>query len=198
MKYRMDKVSYALGLSIGNNFRNAGIHEVNTEDFVRGFESVMEGKDSELSYEDAKKVVNEYFAQLQEERFENNRAAGAEYQLINSHRDDVTTLESGVQYQVLKSGDGAKPAATDTVKCHYEGSLINGTVFDSSIQRGEPATFPVNGVIKGWQEVLQLMSVGDKWRVVIPYQHAYGEQGAGQLIEPYSTLIFDIELLGIE
>lgn len=194
----MNKISYALGLSIGNNFRSAGIHEVDMKDFTEGLRSVLEGKDPEISYEEAKQVINDYFAQLQAEKYENNRAAGAEYLLINGHREDVTTLESGVQYQVLKSGDGPKPKATDTVKCHYQGSLINGTVFDSSIQRGEPATFPVNGVIKGWQEVLQLMSVGDKWRVVIPYQHGYGEHGAGQAIEPYSTLIFDIELLGIE
>lgn len=194
----MNKISYALGLSIGNNFRSAGIHEVDMKDFTEGLRSVLEGKDPEISYEEAKQVINDYFAQLQAEKYENNRAAGAEYLLINGHREDVTTLESGVQYQVLESGDGPKPKATDTVKCHYQGSLINGTVFDSSIQRGEPATFPVNGVIKGWQEVLQLMSVGDKWRVVIPYQHGYGEHGAGQAIEPYSTLIFDIELLGIE
>ncbi len=194
----MNKVSYALGLSIGNNFRNAGIHELNTEDFVRALNSVLNDEEPEISYDDAKQVVNEYFAQLQEDRYENNRAAGAEYQMINGQREGVTTLASGVQYSVLKHGNGPKPTANDTVKCHYEGSLINGTVFDSSIKRGEPATFPVNGVIKGWQEVLQLMSVGDKWRVVIPYQYAYGEHGAGQAIEPYSTLVFDIELLGIE
>ncbi|MDN4753013.1 FKBP-type peptidyl-prolyl cis-trans isomerase [Porphyromonadaceae bacterium W3.11] len=194
----MDKISYALGLSIGNNFTASGINEINVEDFAKGISDVLDKKELEMSYDEAKAVINEYFTRLQEEKFENNKAAGAEYLLINGNKRGVTTLDSGVQYEVLKNGDGQKPSVTDKVRCHYHGTLINGTVFDSSIQRGEPAVFPVNGVIMGWQEVLPMMSVGSKWRVTIPYQHAYGEQGAGQMIEPYSTLIFDIELLGIE
>lgn len=194
----MDKISYALGLSIGNNFTASGINEINVEDFAKGISDVLGKKEPDMSYDEAKNIINEYFTRLQEEKFENNKAAGAEYLLINGNKRGVTTLESGVQYEVLKSGDGEKPSATDKVRCHYHGTLINGTVFDSSIQRGEPAVFPVNGVIMGWQEVLPMMNVGSKWRVTIPYQHAYGEQGAGQMIEPYSTLIFDIELLGIE
>lgn len=194
----MDKISYSLGLSIGNNFVASGITKINAEDFLRGLTDVMENKAPQLTYDEAKVIINEYFTRLQEEKFENNKAAGAEYLLINGNKRGVTTLESGVQYEVLKNGDGEKPKATDKVRCHYHGTLINGTVFDSSVQRGEPAVFPVNGVIMGWQEVLPMMSVGSKWRVTIPYQHAYGERGAGQMIEPYSTLIFDIELLGIE
>lgn len=195
----MDKVSYALGLSIGNNFRTSGISKLEVADFVRGLADVLAERETAITYDEAKNVINHYFRQLQEERLENNKAAGAEYLLINGHREGVTTLESGVQYQVLRKGEGkVKPTATDKVRCHYHGTLINGTVFDSSVERGEPATFPVNGVIQGWQEILQLMVEGDKWRVVIPYQHAYGERGAGQAIEPYSTLIFDIELLAIE
>lgn len=194
----MDKIGYSLGLSIGNNFVSSGIKELNIEDFIMGLQDVLAGREPQISYDEAKGVIGDYFMQLREERFENNKAAGAEFLLINGNRRDVTTLPSGVQYQILTKGDGAIPKATDTVKCHYHGTLINGTVFDSSVERGQPTSFPVNGVIQGWQEVLQLMPVGSKWRVAIPYQHAYGERGAGEMIEPYSTLIFDIELLGIE
>lgn len=194
----MDKISYSLGLSIGNNFVSSGIKDLNMDDFVMGLEDVLTERDSKISYDEAKEVIGDYFMKLRDERFENNKAAGAEFLLINGNRRDVTTLPSGVQYQVLTKGEGAMPKATDTVKCHYHGTLINGTVFDSSVERGQPASFPVNGVIQGWQEILQLMPVGSKWRVAIPYQYAYGEHGAGEMIEPYSTLIFDIELLGIE
>ena len=193
----MDKISYSLGLSIGQQFQGLGIKDLNTQDFVAAIKDVLEGREPQLKYTEAKEIINDYFTKLQSERFENNKAAGAEYLLINGHRDDVTTLPSGLQYQILKKGEGATPKATDTVKCHYHGTLINGTVFDSSVDRGEPASFPVGGVIKGWQEVLQLMPVGSKWRVTIPYDLAYGERGAGQMIEPFSTLIFDIELLDI-
>ncbi|SJZ40347.1 FKBP-type peptidyl-prolyl cis-trans isomerase [Porphyromonas cangingivalis] len=194
----MDKISYALGLSIGNNFKASGVNSIAVEDFVAGLNDVLADKDPQISYEDAKVVINEYFMKLQQERFENNKAAGAEFLKINGCREDVTTLPSGLQYQVLVMGDGPKPTLSDSVKCHYHGTLINGVVFDSSVNRGEPAVFPLGGVIKGWTEILQLMPVGSKWRVTIPYDLAYGERGAGQAIEPYSTLIFDIELLGIE
>lgn len=194
----MDKVSYALGMSIANNFKAMGIEKLEVETFTKALVEVLQGKDLEMTYDEAKEVINTFFAKLQSERFENNKAAGAEYLLINGKKNGVTTLPSGVQYEVLKAGDGEKPSATDSVTCHYHGTLINGTVFDSSVQRGEPATFPVNGVIKGWQEILPMMPVGSKWRVTIPYQHAYGEHGAGEAIEPFSTLIFDIELLGID
>lgn len=194
----MDKLSYAIGLSIGHNFKADGIKIESPEDFTKALTDVIEGREEKMTLEEAKNVVSQYFQELQHERMELNMKAGAEYQMINGNKAGVTTLPSGVQYEVLKEGKGKKPSQTDKVKCHYHGTLINGTVFDSSVERGEPATFPVNGVIAGWQEVLQLMPVGSKWRVTIPYQHAYGERGAGQMIEPYSTLIFDIELLGIE
>ena len=193
----MDKISYALGLSIAQQFQSLGIKEIRNEDFIAAVNDVFGGREPQISYTDAKALINEYFTKLQSERFENNKAAGAEYLLINGHREDVVTLPSGLQYQILKKGEGRIPTATDTVKCHYHGTLINGTVFDSSVERGEPASFPVGGVITGWQEVLQLMPVGSKWRVTIPYDLAYGERGAGQMIEPFSTLIFDIELLDI-
>lgn len=194
----MDKVSYSLGLSIGNNLLSSGIKELAAEDFVRGLQTVLAGREPEVGYEEAEQVLQSYFSSLQEERFHNNKAAGQTYLAENGRREGVTTLPSGVQYEVLTEGRGPRPAVTDTVKCHYEGRLLDGKVFDSSVRRGEAATFPVGGVIKGWQEVLPLMAVGSKWRVVIPEEQAYGSHGAGQLIEPYMALIFEIELLGIE
>ena len=193
----MDKVSYALGLSIGNNFQNSGIKKLQVEDFVKGLEDVLGEKQPAISYEEAKQVINDYFTKLQQERLEINKQAGAEFLEINRHKAGVVELPSGLQYEILKQGTGAKPSASDKVKCHYHGTLINGTVFDSSVQRGEPATFGVSQVIPGWVEALQLMPVGSKWRLFIPSNLAYGEHGAGDVIEPNSTLIFDVELLDI-
>ena len=193
----MDKVSYALGLSIGNNFQNSGIKKLQVEDFVKGLEDVLGEKQPAISYEEAKQVINDYFMKLQQERLEINKQAGAEFLEINRHKAGVVELPSGLQYEILKQGTGAKPSASDKVKCHYHGTLINGTAFDSSVQRGEPATFGVSQVIPGWVEALQLMPVGSKWRLFIPSNLAYGEHGAGDVIEPNSTLIFDVELLDI-
>lgn len=193
----MDKVSYALGLSIGNNFQNSGIKNLQVEDFIKGLTDVMEEKQPAITYDEAKEVINAYFIKLQKEKMEINKKAGEEFLHINKGRAGVVELPSGLQYQVLKQGNGAKPSATDKVKCHYHGTLINGTVFDSSIQRGQPAVFGVNQVIPGWVEALQLMPVGSKWRLFIPSNLAYGEHGAGEMIEPNSTLIFDVELLDI-
>lgn len=142
-------------------------------------------------------MINAYFMKLQQEKLEINKKAGEEFLNINKGRAGVVALPSGLQYQVLKMGEGDKPKATDKVKCHYHGTLINGTVFDSSVERGQPAVFGVNQVISGWVEALQLMPVGSKWRLFIPSELAYGENGAGELIEPNSTLIFDVELLEI-
>ena len=193
----MDKVSYALGLSIGNNFQNSGIKDLQVEDFIKGLTDVMEEKQPAITYDEAKEVINEYFIKLQKEKMEINKKAGEEFLHINKGRAGVVELPSGLQYQVLKQGNGAKPSATDKVKCHYHGTLINGTVFDSSVQRGQPAVFGVNQVIPGWVEALQLVPVGSKWRLFIPSNLAYGEHGAGEMIEPNSTLIFDVELLDI-
>ena len=193
----MDKVSYALGLSIGNNFQSSGIQQLQVADFVKGLEDVLGEKQPAISYEEAKQVINDYFMKLQQERLEINKQAGAEFLEINRHKAGVVELPSGLQYEILKQGTGAKPSANDKVKCHYHGTLINGTVFDSSVQRGEPATFGVSQVIPGWVEALQLMPVGSKWRLFIPSNLAYGEHGAGDVIEPNSTLIFDVELLDI-
>lgn len=193
----MDKISYALGLSIGNNFQNSGINNLKVEDFVKGLNAVLGGSEPEISYDEAKQVINDYFMNLQKERLELNKKAGEEFLNINKGKAGVVTLPSGLQYQVLKQGEGAKPAASDKVKCHYHGTLINGTVFDSSVQRGEPAVFGVSQVIPGWVEALQLMPVGSKWRLFIPSNLAYGEHGAGDAIEPNSALVFDVELLDI-
>lgn len=193
----MDKVSYALGLSIGNNFQNSGIKCLQVEDFVQGLSDVLNEKQPAISYDEAKKVINDFFLRLHKEKLEINKKAGEEFLSINKGRAGVVTLPSGLQYQVLQQGNGEKPKATDKVKCHYHGTLINDTVFDSSVERGTPAVFGVNQVIPGWVEALQLMPVGSKWRLFIPSNLAYGENGAGEMIEPNSTLIFDVELLDI-
>ena len=164
----MDKISYALGLSIGNNFQNSGINNLQVEDFVKGLKDVLSEAQPEISYDEAKQVINDYFMNLQKERLELNKKAGEEFLNINKGKAGVVTLPSGLQYQVLKQGEGAKPTASDKVKCHYHGTLINGTVFDSSVQRGEPAVFGVSQVIPGWVEALQLMPIGSKWRLFIP------------------------------
>ena len=193
----MDKISYALGLSIANNFASSGITGVNINEFVKGLTDVIEGKELAISYEEAQQLINEYFTKLQGERIQLNKAAGEEFLAINKEREGVVTLASGLQYQILTAGTGNKPKKTDTVRCHYHGTLINGTVFDSSVQRGQPAEFGVTQVIPGWVEALQLMPVGSKWRLFIPSHLAYGERGAGEMIEPNSTLIFDVEILEI-
>ncbi len=193
----MDKVSYALGLSIGNNFQSSGINDLHIEDFVKGLKNVLSGAEPEMSYDEAKQVLNDYFTKLQKDKLELNKKAGAEFLKINKNKAGVVELPSGLQYEVLRKGTGPKPKASDQVKCHYHGTLINGAVFDSSVQRGEPATFGVSQVIPGWVEALQLMEAGSKWRLFIPSELAYGERGAGDSIEPNSTLIFDVELLDI-
>ena len=193
----MDKVSYALGLSIGNNFKSSGIDSVVMDDFMQGLSDVLEEKAPQLSYDEAKREIEAYFMDLQQKAVKLNKEAGEEFLKINAHKEGVTTLPSGLQYEVIKMGEGPKPTLSDTVICHYHGTLINGIVFDSSMDRGEPASFPLRGVIAGWTEILQLMPVGSKWKVTIPSDLAYGDRGAGEHIKPGSTLIFIIELLSI-
>ncbi|HCO68199.1 MAG TPA: peptidylprolyl isomerase [Dysgonomonas sp.] len=193
----MDKISYALGLSIGNNFLTSGINKIDIQEFTKALEDVLKGNQPSMSYDEAKSVINEYFTKLQNEKFDNNLKAGQEFLEINKKRPGVVTLPSGLQYEIIKEGNGPVPKAADQVKCHYHGTLINGTVFDSSVQRGTPATFGVSQVIQGWVEALQLMPVGSKWKLYIPSNLAYGPSGAGQSIEPNSTLIFEVEVLDI-
>ena len=192
-----DEVSYALGLSIGQNFKASGIKAITSEDFISGLQDALAEREPQMTNERAREVINQLFTRLQQEESELNAAAGKEYQEIMRHKSGVVTLPSGLQYEIIKEGKGAKPKATDKVRVHYHGTLINGIVFDSSVERGEPAEFPLNAVIPGWTEILQLMPVGSKWRVVIPSELAYGSRGAGDVIRPNMTLIFEIELLDI-
>ncbi|SHF60307.1 FKBP-type peptidyl-prolyl cis-trans isomerase [Dysgonomonas macrotermitis] len=193
----MDKISYALGLSIANNFLSSGINKLDIETFAKAIDDVLNKKQTSMNYDEAKSVINDYFTKLQDEKLDINQKAGQEFLAINKQRPEVVTLPSGLQYEIIKKGEGKIPTATDQVKCHYHGTLIDGTVFDSSVQRGTPATFGVNQVIKGWVEALQLMPVGSKWKLFIPADLAYGKQGAGQSIEPNSTLVFEVEVLDI-
>ena len=193
----MDKFSYGLGMGIGQNLLSMGVKDMSIEDFVKGISDVLSGNKTELTHSEAQKVVNEHFQKLAEEAYAVNRNAGEKFLAENAKKEGVTTLPSGLQYEVIKEGNGKKPSATDRVQCHYEGTLIDGTIFDSSIKRGEPAVFGVNQVIKGWVEALQLMQEGAKWRLYIPYDMAYGEHGAGEMIPPYSALIFDVELIKV-
>ena len=193
----MDKLSYALGLSMGNNFKSSGIQTLSVTDFANGVKAVYEGEKPEMTYDEAKQVINDFFTQMQREVNDRNRAEGEAFLAENKKKSGVVVLPSGLQYEVLTEGKGKKPAATDRVQCHYHGTLINGEAFDSSIERGEPAVFGVSQVIPGWVEALQLMPEGSKWRLFIPSDLAYGENGAGGKIAPNSTLIFDVELLKV-
>ncbi len=199
-----DRISYALGLSMGNNFRASGIETINVADFADGVAAVFSGKDLKMTYDEAKEEIRKYFTAMQERQQaeaakvgEQNRKLGEAYLADNANRPGIVTTASGLQYEVLTQGDGPVPAATDQVKVHYTGRLIDGTVFDSSVERGEPATFGVTQVIPGWVEALQIMPVGSKWRLHIPSALAYGPNGAGGVIGPDATLIFDVELLEI-
>ena len=200
----MDKVSYALGLGIGHQLLQMGADDLNIDDFAAAIKDVLAGNELKVSNRDAQQIVQDYFtkkeASLNKQRAEQGKAqkeAGEKYLAENAKKDGVITLPSGLQYQVLKKGNGKKPSAKDSVKCHYEGFLIDGTVFDSSIQRGEPAVFGLQQVIAGWTEGLQLMQEGAKYRFFIPYRLAYGEGGAGASIPPFAALVFDVELIEV-
>lgn len=201
----LDRISYALGLSMGNNFRASGISELNVQDFADGVAAVFYGATPKMTYDEAKAEIQNFFAELEkkqraaaEEAGKQNKEAGEAFLAENGKRVEVTTTPSGLQYEVLTEGDGPMPEATDQVEVHYTGKLIDGTVFDSSVDRGVPATFGVTQVIPGWVEALQLMKAGSKWRLFIPSNLAYGPNGApGSPIGPNSTLIFDVELLKV-
>lgn len=200
----LDRLSYALGLSMGNNFRSSGIETINVQDFADGVAAVFYGSQPKMSYDEAKAEIQKFFTELQAKQeasakamAEVNAKAGTEFLETNGKRAEVKTTPSGLQYEVLTEGTGAQPKASDTVKVHYTGKLIDGTVFDSSVERGEPATFGVTQVIPGWVEALQLMKAGSKWRLFIPSQLAYGPQGAGGVIGPNQTLIFDVNLIKV-
>lgn len=184
-------------MNIGANLLQSGAKNIDCEALARGLADVLKGNKTEIDPKEAGSLLNKYFTELEEAKSQEAIADGAAFLAANGQRSEVTTLPSGLQYEVIKMGDGQKPKVTDTVRCHYQGTLIDGTMFDSSIRRGKPADFPVNGVIAGWVEALQLMPVGSKWKLFVPYNLGYGAQGAGQSIPPYAALIFEVELLDI-
>lgn len=201
----MDKLSYALGIGIGSQLAGMGAKELNIDDFAQAIKDVISGSQLKVDNVEAQTLVQNFFqeqeAKQQSAAAEAGKAAKAEGEAFlaeNGKKEGIVTLPSGLQYQVLKEGDGKKPSATDQVVCHYEGTLIDGTVFDSSYQRNQPATFGLNQVIPGWTEGVQLMQEGAKYRFFIPYKLAYGERGAGAQIPPFATLVFDVELIEVK
>ena len=174
-----------------------GLENLDVEAFVKAFTEIMKKEEPSMSLEEASQHIQAYFSAKQNEMLEKNKQEGEKFLAENKKKENIVELPSGLQYEVMTEGDGAIPAATDTVQCHYHGTLIDGTVFDSSVERGTPATFGVTQVIPGWVEALQLMQVGSKWRLYIPGELAYGANGAGNLIGPNATLIFDVELLKV-
>ena len=194
----MDKISYAIGLSMGQNLMGSGVTSLEYADLAAGIKDVLEKNQPQISYQEAQQVLGKFFSELEQKIAGEAKAAGEAFLAENAKREGVKVTESGLQYEVLEATIGQKPKATDKVRVHYEGTLIDGTVFDSSYKRGESITFGLNQVIKGWTEGLQLMSIGSKFKLYLPYQLAYGERGAGANIPPYAALIFTVELLGIE
>lgn len=193
----MDKFSYSIGLGIGQNLKGMGTNDLNVEDFAQAVKDVLTGAEPAISHTEARQIVNAYFEQLEARLNAENIEKGKAFLEENKKNPNVKVLPSGLQYEVLREGNGKQPKAADRVRCHYEGTLIDGTLFDSSVQRGEPAVFGVNQVIKGWVEALQLMSEGAKWKLYIPSDLAYGANGAGEMIPPHSTLVFEVELIEV-
>lgn len=194
---QMDSVSYSLGVSVANNLKSSGFETIESSAISAAFNDVFSENDVKISEEDANALIQDYFMELSQKKSQEATNKGQAFLDENATKEGVVTTASGLQYQVLTEGQGAKPAASDEVTVHYHGTLIDGTVFDSSVERGQPATFPVGGVIQGWVEALQLMNVGSKYKLFIPSNLAYGERGAGGSIGPNETLIFEVELLSI-
>ena len=201
----MDKLSYALGLGIGRQLAQMGAEQLSIDDFAQAIKDVVAGGQLKLDETEAQVIVQEFFQKQEEkqrataaEMGKKAKEEGEKYLAENAKKEGVVTLPSGLQYLVIKEGNGKRPKATDKVKCHYEGMLVDGTLFDSSVQRGEPATFPLNQVIAGWTEGLQLMTEGSKYRFFIPYTLGYGERGAGASIPPFAAWVVDVELIEVQ
>ncbi|MHA7110144.1 FKBP-type peptidyl-prolyl cis-trans isomerase [Sunxiuqinia elliptica] len=193
----LEEFSYALGLSIASNLIQSGVKTIEPSNFMLALEDIFTGKEPKLTPEGANQILQAFMEKQQSGEGKANLEEGLKFLAENREKEGIIETASGLQYQVLEEGEGEKPSPSDQVKCHYHGTLIDGTVFDSSVQRGEPATFPVNGVIQGWVEALQMMATGSKWRLYVPSDLAYGERGAGGAIGPNTTLVFEVELLEI-
>ncbi len=204
LKTQKDKISYSVGVSVAKNFQQQGV-EVDSDIMIKGLKDVMAGGKLLLTDDEMRTTLNTYQEELRQKQAkvrdaaaEKNGKAGEAFLAANKKKKDVVTLPSGLQYKILKAGDGRKPTDKDTVECNYRGTLINGTEFDSSYSSGKPVSFKVTGVIPGWTEALKLMSVGSKWQLFVPHQLAYGERGAGNRIGPREVLIFEVELVAIK
>lgn len=195
---QMDSVSYSVGVIIAQNLERQGLTDVNTDDLAAGIADVVNGNDLKISAEEADKIFGDYLTAQKSKKFEKNKSAGEAFLAENSKRSEVKVTPSGLQYEVITQGVGENATLSNTVKVHYHGTLTDGTVFDSSVDRGEPISFPLGNVIKGWQEGLALMNAGSKYKLYIPYDLAYGEQGAGAAIGPFSALVFEVELIEIQ
>ena len=200
----MDKTSYAVGMMLAQNMLSSGIQKIEFDDFAAGVKAILTGSEPAVPFKEASQLLEEYFAGIEAEQKAQAEAMGAAlreegeaFLKMNAEKEGVVVLPSGLQYKVLAEGEGKKPKATDKVKCHYAGTLLNGVQFDSSYDRGEPAVFGLNQVIAGWTEGVQLMSEGSKYEFYIPYNLAYGEHGAPGAIPPYATLKFVVELLEV-
>ena len=194
----MDSLSYSMGVLVAQNLKQQGFNDLDGSAFAKGLEDVMQGNALQISPEKANQIAQQYLTEQKSKAHAGTIEAGKKFLAENGKREGVTTLPSGLQYEIMKEGTGPKPAASDKVSVHYHGTLLDGTIFDSSVQRGQPAEFGVTQVISGWVEALQLMPTGSKWKLFIPYNLAYGDRGAGPTIKPFSTLVFEVELLGIQ
>ena len=192
----LEKVSYSIGINVATSIKSEGLDSINSFYISKGFQDVFENKDLAVNIEESNKIIGEYFNKKQDAKNQRLAIDSKIFLEQNKQKEGVMTTESGLQYLILSEGKGNNPTLNDNVTVHYHGTLIDGTIFDSSVDRKQPATFPLNGVIPGWQEALQMMSVGSKWKIFIPSELAYGESGAGA-IGPNSTLIFEVELLSI-
>lgn len=194
---QIDSVSYSLGISVANNLKNSGFESIETDAMASAFNDVFSDKEVRITEDEANLLIQDYFLELSEKKSQEATDEGSSFLIENAKKEGVITTSSGLQYEIISNGTGATPSESDKVTVHYHGTLLDGTVFDSSVDRGQPATFPVNGVIPGWVEALQLMNVGSKYKLYIPSDLAYGERGAGGAIGPNATLIFEVELLSI-
>lgn len=197
MKTELEVLSYSLGVNVAQSLKSQGIDKLDIEVFMEAFSDEMVHNDPKMSQQEIGAFLQGYFSKIQADKSQKAIAEGQLFLQENAKKETVKVTDSGLQYEVLQAGDGEIPKLTDKVTTHYHGTLVSGEVFDSSVERGEPATFPVNGVIPGWVEALQLMPVGSKWKLTVPSALAYGESGAGPMIGPHTTLVFEVELLAI-